>query len=144
MLLRQSSICRPLIGLKYRLSARGMSSVKTMSVETFGKILADSVKRAEFQIVDVREPHELNEAAISGGDVVNLPLSKANEWVLEMEHGAHSLDNEKPTLCLCHHGVRSMRVASFLIEKAGFSDVSNIDGGIARYALVVDSSVGSY
>jgi rhodanese-related sulfurtransferase len=53
------------------------------------------------------------------------------------------LDKSKPTLCLCKAGVRSMKVASFLVQ-AGFQEVYNIDGGINEYSREVDPSVPMY
>lgn len=89
-------------------------TVQRMSVQEFDRILHNP-ERWKHQILDVREKHELGEAAIPGSDVINLPLSEANGWSQDVLTGK-LLDPEKPTLCLCHHGVRSMQVASFLGE----------------------------
>lgn len=92
---------------------RAMSSaVQRMSVTTFDRVLK-SPDRSKYQIVDVREKLELAEAWIPGKDIINLPLSNADEWCGEVIDGK-ILDPKKPTLCLCHHGMRSMQVASFL------------------------------
>jgi rhodanese-related sulfurtransferase len=40
--------------------------------------------------------------------------------------------------CLCHHGGRSMQVASFLHGNQGFTHVANIAGGIHAWADEVD------
>lgn len=52
------------------------------------------------------------------------------------------LDADKPVICLCHHGMRSLKVANFLGGK-GFT-VYNLKGGIHVYSLEVDSSVPIY
>ncbi len=54
------------------------------------------------------------------------------------------LDPSAPTLVLCHHGVRSRSVAEFLVSRAGFTDVSNITGGIDAYSLRADKTVPRY
>eukprot|EP00388_Colpodella_angusta_P024876 GDKK01000648.1.p1 GENE.GDKK01000648.1~~GDKK01000648.1.p1 ORF type:complete len:121 (-),score=10.43 GDKK01000648.1:136-498(-) len=118
------------------------TGVQRMSVEQFAGILK-SDKRSEYQIIDVRETLELHHARIPGDDIINLPLSNSNTWSQQVLTGA-LLDSEKPTLCLCHHGVRSMQVAAFLAHKAEFENVSNIEGGIHAFAEQVDPSVGFY
>lgn len=88
------------------------STVQRMSVEQFGKILTGE-SRSSCQIIDVRETLELQRARIPRADIIHLPLSDSNSWSQKVITGA-LLDPEKPTLCFCHHGVRSMQVASFL------------------------------
>jgi len=90
------------------------TGVQRMNVEKFAEILK-SEKRSAYQIIDVRETLELHHARIPGDDIIHLPLSNANAWSQQVLTGA-LLDAEKPTLCLCHHGVRSMQVASFLCK----------------------------
>lgn len=98
---------------KMLLGNRAMSSVvQRMSVEQFGKILHGEA-RLSCQIIDVRETLELHKARIPGSDIIHLPLSDSNSWSQKVLTGS-LLDPEKPTLCLCHHGMRSMQVASFL------------------------------
>ena len=76
-------------------------------------------------------------------DVVNLPLSTAAEWSGKVETGM-MLDPTKPTICLCHHGMRSMRVAQFLVSKCGFNEVHNVNGGIHQYSTQVDTTISTY
>ncbi|KAL6747126.1 hypothetical protein V8C86DRAFT_3016396 [Haematococcus lacustris] len=53
------------------------------------------------------------------------------------------LDPHKRTLVLCHHGIRSMNMATYLVQQAGFTDVCNITGGIDAVADT-DPSVPRY
>jgi rhodanese-related sulfurtransferase len=53
-------------------------------------------------------------------------------------------DPDAHTVVLCHHGVRSRSVADFLVSRAGFTNVSNISGGIDAYSRRVDGSVPLY
>lgn len=100
---------------KGSMAKKAMSTgVQRINVEKFAEILK-SEKRSEYQIIDVRETLELHHARIPGDDIIHLPLSNANTWSQQVLTGA-LLDAEKPTLCLCHHGVRSMQVASFLCK----------------------------
>ena len=107
----------------------------------FGEILSATDTRRLYQIVDVREPNELATASIEGADIINLPLSTAGEWSDDVKDGT-ILDKSKPTLCLCKVGMRSMKMANFLVQ-AGYSDVYNIDGGINEYSQI-DPSIPLY
>ena len=50
---------------------------------------------------------------------------------------------DRPILVHCRTGGRSARVASVLIA-AGFSDVSNLEGGIRAWAQEVDPGMRVY
>ena len=65
-----------------------------------------------------------------------LPLSLFNEW-------APSLDRERETVFICHHGVRSAQVCAFL-SRQGFTKIYNLAGGIDRWSKEVDPSVPRY
>jgi rhodanese-related sulfurtransferase len=52
------------------------------------------------------------------------------------------LDKTRPIACFCHHGGRSMQVASFLLQH-GF-EVVNVAGGIHAWSAQVDPSVPVY
>jgi rhodanese-related sulfurtransferase len=91
------------------------------------------------QLIDVREPAELRTASIqSDGSFTLLAIPMATIPARLAE-----LDPQKPVACLCHHGGRSMQVASFLHGR-GFTHVANIAGGIHAWADEVDPSVPRY
>ena len=85
-------------------------------------------------ILDVREESELALASLP--DVVWLPMSELSLRIGE-------LDPEAETIVLCHHGIRSMRVACLLAEQ-GFERVSNLRGGIDAWSRQVDAEVPLY
>lgn len=118
------------------------NSIRSMLSTEFEKLLKSN-ERSNYQIVDVREPDELQMAKFPGEDIINLPLSQAHTWSNEIMQGK-VLTQEKPTVCICHHGVRSLRMANFLVSQAQFDEVYNLEGGIHAYATEVDSSVGIY
>jgi len=90
------------------------------------------------QLVDVREPQEVEIAFIKGFKV--LPLSKFPEWSEQI----HSyLDLNQETFVLCHHGIRSAQMCQWL-KSHGFTNVKNIIGGIDAYSLVVDNNIPRY
>lgn len=89
-------------------------------------------------VLDVREPHELQIASVKpdGFELIHIPMGTIPPRLQE-------LDPNRPVACLCHHGGRSMQVASFL-ERCGFSHVANITGGINAWSSQVDPSIARY
>ncbi|MDS3859862.1 rhodanese-like domain-containing protein [Thermosynechococcaceae cyanobacterium BACA0444] len=79
------------------------------------------------QLVDVREPAELEIVAIPG--FINLPLSQFEQWQTQI---SEILDPAKETWALCHHGIRSAQFCHWL-KQQGYSHVKNITGGIDAY-----------
>jgi rhodanese-related sulfurtransferase len=56
---------------------------------------------------------------------------------------AHDLDPAQETVVICHHGIRSRQVAYYL-ERMGFTDVVNLDGGVDAWARDVDPHMATY
>jgi rhodanese-related sulfurtransferase len=92
----------------------------------------------QYQFVDVREPQELAVVALS--QFINLPLSTHADWSPDIYT---ILDKDLETLVLCHHGMRSAQMCQWLIDR-GFTQVSNIIGGIDAYSYHVDPSLPKY
>jgi rhodanese-related sulfurtransferase len=88
----------------------------------------------DFVLLDVREPFELETAALP--DAVHIPMR-------QIPSRMHELDRKAEIAVLCHHGGRSARVAQFLAIQ-GFSSVHNIAGGIDAYARRIDRSLARY
>ena len=89
-------------------------------------------------VLDVREPWELKTASVAaqGFELLAIPMGSIPSQL-------GTLDPARPVACLCHHGVRSLRVAAFLAQQ-GFEDVSNITGGIDAWSHEFDPSVPLY
>ncbi|WP_027269372.1 rhodanese-like domain-containing protein [Leptolyngbya sp. PCC 6406] len=107
-----------------------------IDVETLAQVLATA--DPEVQLVDVREPQELELAAIAGFE--NLPLSQFAEWG-DTIHSRLAADRE--TIVLCHHGMRSAQMCQWLLSQ-GFTAVKNVTGGIDVYSVRVDPAVPRY
>jgi rhodanese-related sulfurtransferase len=84
-------------------------------------------------LLDVRERWEYELARIEGSTLV--PLSEIEGRFRELDPGAE-------TVVICHHGARSAHVTRAL-DRAGFQNVSNLEGGLDAYADV-DDSVARY
>ena len=89
-------------------------------------------------VLDVREPWELNTASVNaeGFELRAIPMGSIPNQLA-------NLDPARPVACLCHHGVRSLRVAAYLAQQ-GFENVSNITGGIDAWSHEFDPSVPLY
>ncbi|ERN40407.1 rhodanese-related sulfurtransferase [Rubidibacter lacunae KORDI 51-2] len=110
-----------------------------IAVEDFAELLATTACDSEsVQLVDVREPHEVELAAIPG--FTHLPLSQYEQWSGRI---GQYLDPDRPTLVLCHHGIRSAQMCQWL-RLQGFANVKNIIGGIDAYSARVDANVPRY
>jgi rhodanese-related sulfurtransferase len=110
--------------------------IAQITVEELAQRLGEN--RAGVQLVDVREPEELELASLPAFQ--NFPLSQHTEWSVDI----HSrLDASQETLVLCHHGMRSAQMCQWLISQ-GFTNVKNITGGIDAYSILVDPSVPRY
>ncbi len=116
-----------------------MPELPAISVTELAQLMAQPVAaRDDLQLVDVREPHELDIAQLPG--YINLPLSQSEVWSTQIQ--TH-LDPTKATLVLCHHGMRSAQMTGWLLQQ-GFADVKNITGGIDAYSALVDRSIPRY
>jgi len=88
------------------------------------------------RLIDVRELDEWEVAHIAGSEL--LPLS---QWPAIAS--AQLADPGEPLLILCHHGGRSARATDFLLRQ-GFTDVTNVAGGIDAWSCEVDPAVPRY
>lgn len=89
-------------------------------------------------VLDVREAAELAASSVpaQGFDLLHIPMG-------QLPAHLHELDRQRPIACLCHHGGRSMQVASFLLA-SGFTRVVNIAGGINAWSVELDPAIARY
>ncbi len=122
--------------LALQLSYKLMNFTEITVTELAAKLAANNDEQCQF--VDVREPQELAIVALPG--FINLPLSEHADWSPEIYT---RLDKDLATFVLCHHGMRSAQMCQWLSDR-GFSQVSNISGGIDAYSRHVDASLPKY
>jgi len=91
-------------------------------------------RRDDFDLIDVREPHEWAIAKIPGARLV--PLSAFIESLA-------SFDSARDIVVHCKMGGRSAKAVRQL-QAAGFKRVWNLAGGILRWSDDVDPSVPKY
>jgi rhodanese-related sulfurtransferase len=85
-------------------------------------------------LLDVREPWEFEVCHLD--DARLLPMR-------DIPARVGDLDLERPIVCICHHGARSMQVALFLASR-GAHEVHNLTGGVAAWAAQVDPAFPTY
>jgi rhodanese-related sulfurtransferase len=96
----------------------------------------------EFILLDVREKWELSYAHLTDRRVHHLPMSIISQDLLE----AFPAELRSPAtdiVVICHHGVRSANVATWMMQN-GWTKVSSLAGGIDAFAVEIDPSVGMY
>src|SRR6266852_5385504 len=107
--------------------------MKQISAPELAAWLADA-GREKPVLLDVREPWEFEKARIAGAQLI--PMQ-------EVPARFEELDREKEVVAICHHGGRSQQVAMFL-EKAGFTRIHNLVGGVDAWSRAVDPTVPVY
>jgi rhodanese-related sulfurtransferase len=85
-------------------------------------------------VLDVREEWEYAQAHLPGS--VHIPMG-------QIPARFNELDAAQPVVVICHHGMRSLQVGQFL-EKKGFTQVSNLAGGLDAWAEQIDPSMPRY
>ncbi len=86
-------------------------------------------------LVDVRENEEHAYCALPNS--VHIPLGELITRAEEVEAG------EALVVVYCHHGVRSISGAAFLL-RAGLPNVASLAGGIDMWSQTIDAGVPRY
>lgn len=87
-----------------------------------------------FQLIDVREPHEAEIAQI-GGELI--PMG-------QIISEADKISKDKPVVIHCRSGARSATVILALEKQYGFTNLFNLKGGILAWAKEIDPSIPAY
>jgi rhodanese-related sulfurtransferase len=95
--------------------------------------LADHA-RAMPLILDVREAWETAICKLAQAQL--LPMQEIpSRW--------NELPRDRAIVVLCHHGMRSLQVATYLQDK-GLDRLYNLSGGIAAWAAQIDPAMARY
>jgi adenylyltransferase/sulfurtransferase len=98
--------------------------------------LHDKMRAGEkFTLVDVRESDEWQMCRLPGAQLI--PLSQFTC------RAPQELNAQDRIILYCHHGIRSAKAQQFLLSQ-GFTDVTNLAGGIDDWALHIDTSMRRY
>jgi rhodanese-related sulfurtransferase len=89
----------------------------------------------DLQLIDVRQPEEYEYCRIEGSQLI--PLG-------ELPRHVDELDETRPIVLICHHGVRSMQALAFLQHRHDMTNLLNLRGGIHAWSVRVDPTVAIY
>ncbi|MBE8721423.1 rhodanese-like domain-containing protein [Sphingobacterium pedocola] len=90
-------------------------------------------RNEEFQLIDVRESFEYEVSHLNG---LNIPLSGV---VIEAE----KISKDIPVIVQCRSGKRSAQ-AVMLLEQEGYTNLSNLKGGILAWKEEIDPDMDVY
>ncbi|MBS1950307.1 MAG: Sulfur carrier protein adenylyltransferase ThiF [Cytophagales bacterium] len=105
--------------------------MKEITVQELKKMM-DS--KADFQLIDVREPHEYDICNL-GGELI--PQA-------EIPHQADKISTTKQVVIHCRSGARSGNMVQWLEKNKGMTNLYNLKGGILAWAKEIDSSMPTY
>ncbi len=104
-------------------------------IQISAKELAESLKGGTPpRLIDVRDAQEQELARIEGS------LSATPELIQEMKE---NWAKDTPIVTVCHHGIRSLDAASYLIGH-GFTNVRSLTGGIDAWSEQIEPSMARY
>ncbi len=112
-------------------AAAVVKPVKEISVQNFQKLLDE---KADFQLIDVREPHEYDIVALDGELI---PLG-------DILQNAAKIKKDKQVIIHCRSGARSATAIRELEANFGFDNLYNLKGGVKAYAEEIDTSLPVY
>ena len=105
--------------------------MKEVTVRELKKMMDD---KEDFQLIDVREPHEHQFTNI-GGELI--PMGKVIE-------NADKIDHDRKVVFYCRSGNRSGNVIKALEQQLGFNNLYNLKGGILEWSDEIDDNIIKY
>ena len=87
--------------------------------------------KSDFQLIDVREGYEYDQANIGGE---HIPMA-------EVPHSIDRIQTNKQVVVHCRSGGRSGNIIQWLEKNHGFENLYNLKGGILAWAREIDDSL---
>jgi molybdopterin/thiamine biosynthesis adenylyltransferase/rhodanese-related sulfurtransferase len=113
------------------LKSNQTKKMKEVTVQEL-KALIDS--KADFQLIDVREPHEFDICDL-GGELI--PQG-------DIPHHVDRISKDKQVVIHCRSGARSGNMVQWLEKNHAFTNLYNLKGGILAWAKEIDPSMPTY
>lgn len=102
--------------------------MKEKTVQELKQMLDDGV---DFQLIDVREPHEYENCNINA---LLIPLGTI---ITEFD----LIEKEKPVIIHCRSGARSAAAINELEKRYQLTNLYNLKGGILEYAKEINNDI---
>jgi sulfur-carrier protein adenylyltransferase/sulfurtransferase len=106
-------------------------TMKEVTVQELKKLKESG---ADFQLIDVREPHEYDICNLDGELI---PMS-------EIPHNVDKISKSKQVIIHCRSGKRSGDMLLWLEKNHGFDNLYNLKGGVLAWAKEIDPSMPQY
>ncbi|MFN8310390.1 MAG: rhodanese-like domain-containing protein [Chitinophagales bacterium] len=90
--------------------------------------------KADFQLIDCREPHEFEFCNLNGELI---PMA-------DIPHETDKISKTKTVVIHCRSGNRSGRIIEWLEQMHGYTNLYNLKGGILAWADEIDAAVPKY
>ncbi|MCO6523724.1 MAG: hypothetical protein J6562_01720 [Candidatus Schmidhempelia sp.] len=112
---------------------RNKSQIQSITVEQLHQRMN---KNEAFFLLDVRESHEVTICQLPNS--IHIPMNLIPTYIDTIPDGID-------IIVYCHHGIRSLAVATYLLH-AGFlpEQLFNLEGGIDKWAKIIDNSLSCY
>jgi len=108
-----------------------LSGMREITVQEL-KELKDS--KADFQLIDVREPHEYDICHLDGELI---PMA-------EIPSSVDKISRDKQVIMHCRSGKRSGEMVLWLEKNEGFTNLYNLKGGVLAWAREIDPEMPTY
>lgn len=105
--------------------------MKEITVQELKKLMDE---KADFQLIDVREPHEFDICNLSGELI---PMA-------EVPDNVERISKDKRVIVHCRSGARSGQIVQFLEKNHGYTNLYNLKGGIKAWATEIDTTMPTY
>jgi sulfur-carrier protein adenylyltransferase/sulfurtransferase len=113
------------------LNVNHSNTMKEITVQELQKLKQSG---ADFQLIDVREPHEYDICHLDGELI---PMS-------EIPHNVDKISKDKKVVLHCRSGKRSGDMLLWLEKNHGFQNLYNLKGGVLAWAKEIDPSMPTY
>jgi adenylyltransferase/sulfurtransferase len=111
-----------------------INETKYMKEITVQELKALQDSGADYQLIDVREPHEFEFCNLNGELIPQA----------EIPHNVDKIDRSKQVILHCRSGARSGNMVLWLEKNHGFENLYNLKGGILAWSKEIDPSVPQY
>jgi molybdopterin/thiamine biosynthesis adenylyltransferase/rhodanese-related sulfurtransferase len=110
---------------------KSQNTMKEVTVQELKKMIDE---KADFQLIDVREPHEWDICHLNGELIPQA----------EIPHNVDKISKTKQVVIHCRSGARSGNMVQWLEKNHGFTNLYNLKGGIKAWATEIDPTMPTY
>ena len=114
--------------IKDQKNKQGRMGVKEVNVQELKRLMDQG---ASFQLIDVREPFEFEQAEM-GGELI--PLN-------QIPGSVDKIAKDKQVIIHCRSGKRSADAVAYLQQHHGFENLYNLKGGIIAWSQIIDPTL---